>query len=98
MLTSKATPWKWKSVEQKAFKWAKKIVSQEILLAYPNFNILFKAHTDTSDTHFGVVISQLRMTLVFYLCKLNTAQKNCAVMEQELLDPNPNRSIDQGLQ
>eukprot|EP00957_Ditylum_brightwellii_P087944 6697293-Ditylum_brightwellii.AAC.1 len=33
VLTSKMTPWKWTSVEQKAFKWAKKIVFQEMLLA-----------------------------------------------------------------
>eukprot|EP00957_Ditylum_brightwellii_P137645 10492938-Ditylum_brightwellii.AAC.1 len=50
MLTSKATQWKWMSVKQKAFEWAKKIVSQEVLLAHPDFNILFEVHTDASDT------------------------------------------------
>eukprot|EP00957_Ditylum_brightwellii_P011470 866848-Ditylum_brightwellii.AAC.1 len=49
-LASKTTPWKWMSVEQKAFDQAKKIVSQEMLLAYLDFHILFKGHTDASDT------------------------------------------------
>eukprot|EP00957_Ditylum_brightwellii_P125971 9604274-Ditylum_brightwellii.AAC.1 len=48
VLISKMTPWKWISVEQRAFKQAKKMVSQETLLAYSDFNILFKVHTDSS--------------------------------------------------
>eukprot|EP00957_Ditylum_brightwellii_P086850 6610565-Ditylum_brightwellii.AAC.1 len=44
-LISKTTPWKWMSVEQKAFKHAKKIVSKEMLLAYPDFNVPFEVHT-----------------------------------------------------
>eukprot|EP00957_Ditylum_brightwellii_P125751 9586084-Ditylum_brightwellii.AAC.1 len=50
MLTSKTTPWKLMSVEQKAFKQTMSIASQEILLVYPDFNILFEVHMVTSDT------------------------------------------------
>eukprot|EP00957_Ditylum_brightwellii_P198467 15125707-Ditylum_brightwellii.AAC.1 len=75
-LMSKAHSSKWTSVEQKAFKWAKKIVIQEALLAYPYFNISFKVHTEASDTQLGAVISQCRMPVAFYLCKLNSAQKS----------------------
>eukprot|EP00957_Ditylum_brightwellii_P167947 12784177-Ditylum_brightwellii.AAC.1 len=73
------------SVKQKALEQAKKIVSQKMLLAYPDSNILFKAHADASDTQLGAVISQCRMHVVFYLCQLNTMQKNYIVTEQELL-------------
>eukprot|EP00957_Ditylum_brightwellii_P042726 3235388-Ditylum_brightwellii.AAC.1 len=41
-LTSKTTPWKWMPVEQKAYRQAKKIVIQEMLLVYLDFNIPFK--------------------------------------------------------
>eukprot|EP00957_Ditylum_brightwellii_P167812 12774302-Ditylum_brightwellii.AAC.1 len=86
VLISKATPWKWTPVEQKAFEWAKKIFIHEMLLAYPDFNIPFEVHMDTSDTQLGAVISQCKMHVAFYLRKLNNMQKNYTVMEQELLE------------
>eukprot|EP00957_Ditylum_brightwellii_P095698 7291563-Ditylum_brightwellii.AAC.1 len=82
---SKAIPWKWMPVKQKSFKQTKKIVSQEMLLAYPDFNISFKVHMDASNTQLGAVISQHRMPIAFYSCKLNSAQKNYTTIEQELL-------------
>eukprot|EP00957_Ditylum_brightwellii_P081596 6207424-Ditylum_brightwellii.AAC.1 len=63
---SKATPWKWTSIEQKASNWAKKIVSQEMLLAYPDSNLLFEIHMDTSDNQLRVVISQQGIPIGFY--------------------------------
>eukprot|EP00957_Ditylum_brightwellii_P086172 6556999-Ditylum_brightwellii.AAC.1 len=56
-LVSKATPWKLMLVEQKAFDQAKKTVSQEMLLVYPDFNLLFEIYMDVSDTPLGSVIS-----------------------------------------
>eukprot|EP00957_Ditylum_brightwellii_P073049 5551272-Ditylum_brightwellii.AAC.1 len=84
-LTSKVTPWKWMQVEQMAFEKAKKIISQETLLAYPDFNKPFEIHTYASDTQLGVVISQRGMHIAFYSCKLNNTHKNYTTTEQELL-------------
>eukprot|EP00957_Ditylum_brightwellii_P020818 1569864-Ditylum_brightwellii.AAC.1 len=72
-------------VEQKAFEWAKKIVCQEMLLAYPDFNIPFKVHMDTSDTQLGAINSQHRMPVAIYLHKLNSPKKNYTTMERDLL-------------
>eukprot|EP00957_Ditylum_brightwellii_P117554 8965453-Ditylum_brightwellii.AAC.1 len=71
------------SVEQMAFEWSKKIVGQEPLLAYPDFNTPFKVHTDASDTQLGAVISQHGIPTTFYLRKLNIAQNNYMNTEQE---------------
>eukprot|EP00957_Ditylum_brightwellii_P123939 9447660-Ditylum_brightwellii.AAC.1 len=57
-LTSKTTLWKWTSTKQEAFEWVEKIVSQETLLVYPDFNILFGMHMDASDTLLGIAISE----------------------------------------
>eukprot|EP00957_Ditylum_brightwellii_P008026 608973-Ditylum_brightwellii.AAC.1 len=86
VLTSTVTPWNWISVEKKAFDCARKIVSQEMLLVYQDFNISFEIHTDASDAQLGVVISQWGMPIAFYSCKLNSVQKNYTTMERELLD------------
>ena len=44
-LCSKAVPFKWTAVEQKAFVNLKRIISK----AYPDFNKPFEIHTDASD-------------------------------------------------
>eukprot|EP00957_Ditylum_brightwellii_P210034 15364499-Ditylum_brightwellii.AAC.1 len=53
-LIPKATPWKWTHIKQLAFNKANIIISQEALLAYPNFNFPFEIHMDASDTQLGV--------------------------------------------
>eukprot|EP00957_Ditylum_brightwellii_P099325 7565748-Ditylum_brightwellii.AAC.1 len=69
------------SVEQKAFDWTKKVVSQEMLLVYPDFNQPFEMHTDATDTQLEMVISQQGMPVAFYSHKLNSMQKNYTTME-----------------
>ena len=48
----------------------KRIVGQEVLLAYPNFNERFDIHTDASHTQLGAVISQNGKPITFYSRKL----------------------------
>eukprot|EP00957_Ditylum_brightwellii_P169418 12894830-Ditylum_brightwellii.AAC.1 len=68
-----------------AFEKAKKRISQEMLLAYQDFNTPFEIHTDASDTQPGAVFSQWGMPIAFYSCKLNNIPKNYTTTEQELL-------------
>jgi hypothetical protein len=71
----------------------KKVIGTEIQvpLCYPEFNkpILFHISTHASDHQLGAVIVQdkKQTTIVFYLRKLNTAQKRYTTTErkQELL-------------
>eukprot|EP00957_Ditylum_brightwellii_P200233 15264367-Ditylum_brightwellii.AAC.1 len=72
-------------VEQTAFEKAKKIISQETPLAYPDFNVPFEIHTEASGTQLEVVTSQQGMPIAFYSPKLNNVQKNYTTMEWELL-------------
>ena len=57
-LTSKTTKWVWGEEQQTAFNTMKKILSKEVLLAYPNFSEEFAIHTDASHIQLGAVISQ----------------------------------------
>ena len=73
------------SLEQKVFDMMKKIISQETLLAYPDFNKPFIIHTDASHKQLGTVISQDNHPITFYSCKLNPAQTRYTMTERELL-------------
>ena len=84
-LTSKEAKWRWTDEEQKSFDTMKRIVGQEMLLAYPNFNEIFDIHTDTSHTQLGAVISQKGKPVAFYSRKLNPMQTRYTTTERELL-------------
>jgi len=49
-LTSKTAKWSWTERQEKAFQTIKKVLSKEVLLAYPNFAKEFQIHTDASHT------------------------------------------------
>ena len=84
-LTSKNAKWKWTDVHTKAFNDIKKIVSRDVLLAYPDFNETFDIHTDASKLQLGAVISQNNKPIAFYSRKLNPAQTRYTTTERELL-------------
>ena len=75
----------WDTEQQQTLNTIKRLVSQEVLLAYPNFNELFEIHTDASAYQLGSVISQQGQLIAFYLCKLTPAQQNYTTTERELL-------------
>ena len=84
-LMSKNVKWTWTEVEQQAFEDIKKIMSQEVFLAYPNFNKPFDIYTDASHLQLGSVISQDGKPIAFYSRKLTDAQTRYTTTERELL-------------
>ena len=60
-------------------------MSQETLLAYPDFSKDFHVYTDSSDCQLGAVIMQDDCPLAFYSRKLTSAQKCYTTGKQELL-------------
>ena len=73
-LTSKSTKWRWGDKEAKAFAMAKRIITKEAILAYPDFSKRFVIHTDASHYQLGGVISQDGRPIAFYSLKFNDAQ------------------------
>jgi hypothetical protein len=84
-LTSVNIPWKWGEEQSKAFEEANKILSKEVLLAFPVFDKPFTTHMDASHRQLGVVISQDNHPITFYSRKLNDAQTLYTTTERELL-------------
>ena len=69
-MTSKQAKWNWSKECQKAFDTVNKLVSQETLLSYPNFNKPFVINTDASKLQLGAVISLDNKPIALYSRKL----------------------------
>ena len=77
--------YKWTELEQKAFNYIKRDVSQNTLLSYPDFNTRFDIHIYARDYQLGAVIIQNGKPIVFYGQKLTGPQTMYTVTENELL-------------
>jgi RNase H-like domain found in reverse transcriptase len=74
-----------RTAQKKAFAMAKRIITREVLLAYPDFSKPFQIHTDASHYQLGPVISQDGKPIAFYNRKLKPEQTRYTTMERELL-------------
>jgi hypothetical protein len=68
--------------QQKAFEEIKQKVSQDTLLAFPDFEKEFNVYTDTSYKQLGAVSIQEGKPLAFYSRKLSLAQTRYTTGEQ----------------
>ena len=84
-LTSKNVKYKWKDKHQNCFDAIKSVIGREVFLVYPDFNDLFKIHTDSSKLHIGASISQKGKPIDFYSQKMNSAQQKYTTTGKELL-------------
>ena len=66
----------WNEEHKKSFKHVKKIVSQEVMLAYPHFNDKFVMHADASARQLGAVITQHDRPIAFYNKRYQLANKS----------------------
>ena len=75
----------WTNDMQKALDELKAIVSQEVLLQYPDYTKPFDIFVDASEYQMGAVIKQNGKPLAFWSKKLNKAQTKYTTGERELL-------------
>ena len=73
-ITHNKVKYKWTKIEQDAFDEIKRIVSRDTLLIYPDFNEVFKFHTNANDFQLGAFISQKGKPMDLYSRKLTNAQ------------------------
>ena len=75
----------WTQQHTDAFNAVKRMVCQEVLLAYPDPNIPYVIDTDASDTQLGAVITQNGNPVAFYSRKLTGAQSRYPIPDKEAL-------------
>ena len=76
---------KWTKIESYAFDEIQRAVARDDLLTYPDFNGVFKIHTDASDFQLGSVISQKGKPIVFNSRNSTDFQRSYTLTERDLL-------------
>jgi RNase H-like domain found in reverse transcriptase len=76
---------KWTAAHDKAFHEVKKVITQNALLKFPNFNKVFEIHTDASNYQLRSVISQEGHPIALYCRKVTETERNYTVGEREML-------------
>ncbi|XP_013594832.1 PREDICTED: uncharacterized protein LOC106302997 [Brassica oleracea var. oleracea] len=83
-LLKKGKTWDWSGPCQEAFEELKTAVSQEPVLALPDFSLPFELHTDASDFAIGGVLMQNGHPIAFESRKLNETERRYTVQEKEM--------------
>ena len=82
---------RWKEPQQKAFEDLKKMIADEITLAFPDFSRPFRLATDASSHSIGGVLSQTDPVtgrdrpITYFSRRLNDAERNYEVLSREAL-------------
>jgi RNase H-like domain found in reverse transcriptase len=76
---------KWTEAQDKAFHKVKKVITQNALLKFPDYNKVFEIHTDASEYQLGSVISQEGHPIALYSRKLTETLRNYTVGKREML-------------
>ena len=86
-----------KKKDQDTFNKAKKMIKLETELAFPNWSKPFHIYSDASNVQLGATLVQEGKPLDFYKRKLNAAQTNYTVGEEELLDIVESMKVFEGM-
>ena len=80
----KSTKVEWTVPCRQAFETAKVLLVRAMLMQHPDHNKPFHIYTDASDYQLGAAVLQDRHPVVFYMSKLNDAQRNYTTIDKEL--------------
>ena len=78
-ITSNKRNIKWTKIKQDAFDEIKRIVAYDTLFTYPDFNKIFKIHTNNRKLQLGAFIIHKGKAITFYGIKLTESQKRYKV-------------------
>ncbi len=82
---TKKVPWHWDKVHQRAFNHVKAKITNDVVLAYPDYSKVFKIYTDASSKQLGAEITQDNRSIAFFSPKLSNTQQKYSITKIELL-------------
>ncbi|XP_057820692.2 uncharacterized mitochondrial protein AtMg00860-like [Cryptomeria japonica] len=80
---TKGKEFMWTNEAEESFKFLKKKVTEDPILALPDFKKVFEVDCDASHVGIGVVLSQAGKLITFFSEKLNEARKNYSTYDLE---------------
>ena len=69
----------------KLFQSEKRLISEDVLLRYPEHSVPFEIYTDASNVQIGATIKQKNLPVAYFSKKLTPTQHRYSTMEQEML-------------
>ena len=72
-------------MHENAFLQAKKLISEDVLLRFPDHSIPFEIFTDASNYQIGATIKQRNLPVAYFSKKLTPTQRRYSTIEQEML-------------
>ncbi|MGH7973976.1 MAG: RNase H-like domain-containing protein, partial [bacterium] len=84
-LTSNKVKFNWAEEEDAAFNEMKSLISQDVLLRFPDHSKSFQIYTNASDLQLGAVIKQEGHPIAYFSRKLTSTQQKYTTIEKELL-------------
>ena len=76
---------KWTDTHENAFLQAKQLVTEDVLLRFPDHSIPFEIFTDASNYHIRASVKQKNLPIAYFSKKLTPAQRKYSTIEQEML-------------
>ena len=84
-LCSSKTKFKWNEEHESAFQQMKRLVTEDVLLRFPNHSVPFEIFTDASKVQIGATVKQNKLPIAYFSKKLSPMQRRYSTIEQEML-------------
>ena len=84
-LCSSKRKFKWTDAHENLFNQDKRLISEDVLLRFPNHSIPFEIYTDASNVQIGATIKQRNLPVTYFSKKLTHTQHHFSTIEQEML-------------
>ncbi len=84
-LCSSKNKFKWLNHHENSFQMMKRLISEDVLLRFPNHSKPFYIYTDASNYQIGATIKQDNLPVAYFSKKLTPTQRRYSTIEQEML-------------
>ena len=84
-LCSSKRKFKWTDAHENSFNQAKRLISEDVLLRFPDHSIPFEIYTDACNLQIGATMKQRNLPVAYFSKKLTPTQRHYSTIEQEML-------------